>query len=284
MRVIPDVVIHLAAQPLVRRSYTHPLDTWSVNVIGTLNLLEALKPLNQHCSVVVVTTDKVYENREWSFSYRETDKLGGADPYSASKAAVEIAVASWRSSFCGQGSHQNPNLAIATARAGNVIGGGDWAEDRIIPDAMRCLSQKITIPLRNPKSTRPWQHVLEPLSGYLLLAEKLTADPYKYASAFNFGPSIESNMTVGSLVSKALKYWSGEWIDVSEKTKLHEAVKLHLQIDKAYHELDWIPRWNFDETVKRTVYWYRTVNEGANAHEACINDIQEYESILLTSP
>ena len=173
----PQVVFHLAAQPLVRRSYRDPLGTWATNVQGSLNVLEALKSLDHPCVVVMVTTDKVYANREWDFGYREDDRLGGCDPYSASKAAAELAISSWRHSFCGLEAHQNSHLAIATARAGNVIGGGDWAEDRIFPDAMRSLASGHSIPVRCPSATRPWQHVLEPLSGYLLLAEKLAADP-----------------------------------------------------------------------------------------------------------
>ena len=197
----PQIVIHLAAQPLVRQSYRDPLGTWATNVQGSLNLLEALKPLNHHCSVVMVTTDKVYANREWYYGYREDDRLGGHDPYSASKAATELAISSWRSSFCGREDHQTPHLAIATARAGNVIGGGDWAEDRIIPDAMRSLAAGEPIPVRRPGSTRPWQHVLEPLGGYLLLAEKLTKVGDTFASAFNFGPSLEANRSVRELIS-----------------------------------------------------------------------------------
>ena len=167
----PDVVFHLAAQPLVRRSYRDPLGTWATNVQGSLHLLEALKPLVHHCVVVMVTTDKVYSNRDWDYGYREHDRLGGHDPYSASKAASELAISSWRDSFCGISSHQTPHLAIATARAGNVIGGGDWADDRIVPDAMRALAAGKPIRVRSPGATRPWQHVLEPLGGYLLLAE-----------------------------------------------------------------------------------------------------------------
>ena len=167
----PQVVFHLAAQPLVRRSYQDPLGTWATNVQGSLHMLEALKPLQHPCAVVMVTTDKVYENQEWAYGYRESDRLGGHDPSSASKAAAELAIASWRASFCGTAPHQSPHLAIATARAGNVIGGGDWAADRIVPDAMRALAAGKPIAVRNPTATRPWQHVLEPLGGYLRLAE-----------------------------------------------------------------------------------------------------------------
>jgi CDP-glucose 4,6-dehydratase len=216
----PEVVLHLAAQPLVRRSYRDPLGTWATNVQGSLNLLEALKPLQHPCAVVMVTTDKVYANREWDYGYRENDRLGGHDPYSASKAAAEIAIQSWRSSFCGVAAHQTPFLAIATARAGNVIGGGDWAEDRIVPDAMRALAKGEPIPVRNPWATRPWQHVLEPLGGYLLLAEKLAdaqggSGANIYADAFNFGPSLEANRPVQELIEEVLLHWPGQWLDLS---------------------------------------------------------------------
>ena len=174
----------LAAQPLVRRSYEQPLLTWSTNVQGSLHLLEALKQLQHHCSVVMVTTDKVYENREWDHGYRETDRLGGLDPYSASKAAAELAIASWRASFCGSASHQTNKLAIAAARAGNVIGGGDWAEDRLLPDVIRAITAGEPVVVRSPAATRPWQHVLEPLGGYLLLAQRLSEDPLGISNAF----------------------------------------------------------------------------------------------------
>ena len=272
----PQVVLHLAAQALVRRSYLDPLGTWATNVQGSLHLLEALKPLQHPCAVVMVTTDKVYENQEWFYGYRENDRLGGHDPYSASKASAELAIASWRCSFCGTDAHQTPHLAIATARAGNVIGGGDWAEDRIVPDAMRALAAKQPIPVRNPDSTRPWQHVLEPLGGYLLLSEFLAKAGHANASAFNFGPNAEANRSVRELVEAALAHWPGSLRDLSDPTAPHEAGRLHLQIDKAHHQLDWRPRWPFATTVKRTVAWYRAVQEGACPLECCLQDLQVY--------
>lgn len=283
----PQVVLHLAAQPLVRRSYRDPLGTWATNVQGSLHLLEALKPLQQPCSVVMVTTDKVYENKEWDYGYRENDRLGGHDPYSASKAAAEIAIASWRNSFCGEAAHQNPHLAIATARAGNVIGGGDWAEDRIVPDAMRALARGEAIPVRNPQATRPWQHVLEPLGGYLRLAETLAeagasnhARPNPFCGAFNFGPSLEANRPVRQLIEEALLHWPGQWLDLSELDAPHEAGRLHLQIDKAHHQLGWQPRWPFATTVQRTVAWYRQVARIPEAAEACcLADLEAYSSL-----
>ncbi|MCP9808662.1 CDP-glucose 4,6-dehydratase [Cyanobium sp. HWJ4-Hawea] len=281
--VQPEVVLHLAAQPLVRRSYADPLGTWATNVQGSLHLLEALKPLQQPCAVVMVTTDKVYANQEWDYGYREDDRLGGHDPYSASKAAAEIAIASWRASFCGDGSHQTPHLAIATARAGNVIGGGDWSADRIVPDAMRALAAGEPIALRNPQATRPWQHVLEPLGGYLFLAEKLATahgPANSFASAFNFGPALEANRSVQALIEEALQHWHGSWRDLSDPSAPHESGRLHLQIDKAHHQLGWRPRWPFAATVARTVNWYRAVQEGASPLECCLDDLTCYQREL----
>jgi len=272
----PEVVLHLAAQPLVRRSYRDPLATWATNVQGSLNLLEALMPLKHRCAVVMVTTDKVYANQEWDYGYREGDQLGGHDPYSASKAAAELGISSWRASFCGPGSHQTPYLQIATARAGNVIGGGDWAEDRIVPDAMRALAAGESIPVRHPSATRPWQHVLEPLGGYLLLAERLATAGHVYASAFNFGPSLDANRSVRQLVEAALQHWPGDWRDLSDPAAPHEAGRLHLQIDKAHHQLGWQPHWDFTTTVARTVAWYRDVHEGARPLDCCLVDLEAY--------
>ena len=276
----PEIVFHLAAQPLVQRSYKDPVGTWATNVQGSLHLLEALKALKRKCAVVMVTTDKVYANEEWDYGYRENDRLGGHDPYSASKAAAEIAIASWRSSFCGLEKHQTPYLAIATARAGNVIGGGDWASDRIVPDAIRAISNGKTINVRNPYATRPWQHVLEPLSGYLLLAKHLASKGDHesiYTGAFNFGPKLEGNRTVQNLVTEMIDNWSGAWRDASNPSEAHEARRLHLQIDKAHHRLGWCPRWDFKTTVKRTVNWYKTAHEGDLALKNCLDDIASYQ-------
>ena len=278
----PELVLHLAAQPLVRRSYGDPLGTWATNVQGSLQVLEALRPLRHACAVVMVTTDKVYANQEWDYGYRESDRLGGHDPYSASKAAAEIAIQSWRSSFCGNAAHQTPHLAIATARAGNVIGGGDWSEDRIVPDAMRALAIGEPIVVRNPRATRPWQHVLEPLGGYLLLAEKLAgaqagSGPNPYAEAFNFGPSLEANRPVQQLIEEALLHWPGQWLDLSDCEAPHEAGRLHLQIDKAHHQLGWQHRWGFEMTIRKTVRWYIAASKHPNeAVTQTINDIAEY--------
>lgn len=276
----PQVVIHLAAQALVRRSFIDPLETWSTNVQGSLNVLEALKDLTEPCAVVMITTDKVYQNNEWDCGYRESDRLGGRDPYSASKAAAELAISSWRSSFCGTSQYQNPHLAIASARAGNVIGGGDLAVDRLIPDTIRALSSNQVVRVRNRFATRPWQHVLEPLGGYLLLAEKLSSDPIRFAQAYNFGPHIESNKTVEEMVDAMLKIWPGKWIESFSDNDPREASKLHLQIDKSFNHLGWKPVWNFDVTVQKTVNWYYKVHKGDSVLSCCASDLNDYQESL----
>ncbi|MFN9623811.1 MAG: CDP-glucose 4,6-dehydratase [Cyanobacteriota bacterium] len=280
----PELVLHLAAQPLVRRSYAEPLATWETNVMGTLHVLEALRSQAQPCTAVLITTDKVYSNKEWLYGYRESDPLGGHDPYSSSKAAAELAIASWRASFCGSGAHQTPHLRLASARAGNVIGGGDWAADRIVPDAMRALAAGEPIGVRNPGATRPWQHVLEPLGAYLLLAERLcnAAEPAEVgtlASPFNFGPQLEANRSVRELVEEALRHWPGRWDDRSDPSSPHEAGLLNLVIDKAHHQLGWAPRWPFATTVERTVNWYRRVEQGDQTPIACcLGDLEAYQA------
>ena len=282
----PDIIFHLAAQPLVRRSYREPLLTWETNVMGTIYLLEGLRKIQMPCAVVLVTTDKVYENCEWNFGYRETDALGGHDPYSSSKAAMEIAIRAWRKSFFAT---DHP-VALASARAGNVIGGGDWAVDRIVPDAIRALQMGNPIPVRNPLSTRPWQHVLDPLSGYMLLAEKLykhigIGEDNPFTQAFNFGPMLPSNKTVQVLVEKILLYWPGTWQNCVKVQAPHEAGKLNLATDKAFHELRWQPCWGFEEAVEKTVTWYQAVSKGANAAKISMDQIRSYEqSVQLLIP
>jgi CDP-glucose 4,6-dehydratase len=259
----PDVIFHLAAQPLVRRSYIEAVETWDTNVMGTIHVLEAAKQVTRPLAVVAITTDKCYLNREWVYGYRENDPLGGHDPYSSSKAGAEIAIASWRDSF-----FNDPRIpvGIASARAGNVIGGGDWAEDRIVPDAIRSLLRQEAIPVRNPRATRPWQHVLEPLGGYLVLGQRLyeglgEPDRAGVRSAFNFGPALSSNRTVRELVEGILRSWPGEWLDRSDPNAVHEATLLNLVTDKAFHTLGWQPIWDFDRTVRETVEWYRLASE-----------------------
>jgi CDP-glucose 4,6-dehydratase len=287
----PDFVFHLAAQPLVRLSYEQPVETYATNVMGTINVLQALRELRKPCPAVMVITYKCYENREWVYGYREEDPLGGHDPYSSSKAAAEIAITSWRRAF-----FLDHPVRIASARAGNVIGGGDWASDRIVPDCIRALQQEQPIPVRNKHATRPWQHVLEPLSGYLWLAALLydqrsevgdqkseIIDPKlvpssvfrppssalrplpsvlcppssDLASAFNFGPSHDANRTVEELVAEVLKHWPGRWEDQSDPKAPHEAGLLQLSTDKAHALLQWSPVWTFSSAIKETVEWYR---------------------------
>ena len=263
----PDIIFHLAAQALVRVSYREPLQTFATNALGTANLLDAVRTAKLPCTIVVITTDKCYDNDGTSKSFKESDPLGGHDPYSASKAAAEIVVASYRDSFFAHGT----DIALASARAGNVVGGGDWAEDRIVPDCIRALSAGQPIPVRNPDFTRPWQHVLEPLSGYLLLAAKLEQARQKkspeeiarFAQAFNFGPGPDANRTVLELVEEVLHYWPGTWNQVHQEKHLKEAPLLSLAIDKARDTLGWHPRWNFAETVHQTVSWYREYSERA---------------------
>lgn len=262
-----DVVFHLAAQPLVRLSYAQPVETYATNVMGTAHVLEAVRLAGHPCVVIVITTDKCYENREWLHGYREEDALGGYDPYSSSKAGAELVVSAYRRSFFKTGQP----VALASARAGNVIGGGDWALDRIVPDCVRALQKGDVIPVRNKVATRPWQHVLEPLSGYLALASGLldarkagdTRRIEALASAFNFGPELGSNQTVATLVQEILKHWPGRWEDRSDPNAPHEAGKLNLTIDKAFHLLGWSPRWDFPETIRRTVAQYRALPEAA---------------------
>lgn len=259
-----DFVFHLAAQSLVRLSYEQPVETYATNVMGTVNLLEALRGLKKPCAAVLVTTDKCYENREWNYGYRENDPLGGHDPYSSSKAAAEIAIAAYRRSFFAK----HP-VRVASARAGNVIGGGDWAKDRIVPDCVRALQLGQPIPVRNKHATRPWQHVLEPLSGYLWLAAVLSkprlakAGAENFCSAFNFGPALDSNCNVEKLVNEILCHWPGKWTDQSNPKAVHEASLLNLATDKAHHLLGWKPVWNFAATVEKTVSWYRDVSVAA---------------------
>ena len=337
--VRPDVIFHLAAQPLVRLSYAQPIETYETNVMGTAHVLDALRDADWPCAAVMITTDKVYENKEWLHAYRESDPLGGYDPYSSSKACAELVIQSYWQSFFNPAkiisqesgrlpshasrltshssrltshdsrltsaasrltSHVSPPLvAVASARAGNVIGGGDWAQDRIVPDCMRALAKGEVIAVRNSHATRPWQHVLEPLSGYLLLGMKLhgaltscishlTSDVShpascvshltsnvsrltpsvshltSYSSSFNFGPALASNRSVGELVDEILKHWPGQWEDQSDPGAPHEAGMLNLAADKAFHLLGWQPQWGFEQTILETVSWYRTVREKGN--------------------
>jgi CDP-glucose 4,6-dehydratase len=259
----PDYIFHLAAQPLVRRSYQIPAETFDVNVIGTANVLEAVVNLKKKCTVVVITTDKVYENKEDnSILYKENDALGGYDPYSASKACAELVISSFRNSFFNIKNYATHQKAIASARAGNVIGGGDWNKDRIIPDIIRSLKNNQPIKVRNPNAVRPWQHVLEPLTGYLLLGGLLNDEPQKFSKPYNFGPLPNDHLTVKGLVETAIKIWrKGEWKDISNKDEPHEAGLLKLSIERAQKELNWQPELNAQQAIEWSINWYKKAAE-----------------------
>ena len=274
----PDIIFHLAAQPLVLYSYKNPVETFEVNTLGTTYLLDAVRSLEKKCTVVIITTDKVYENNEWVYPYREADTLGGYDPYSASKAAAEIVVSAFRSSFFNSEKIQLHQKGIATARAGNVIGGGDFAENRLVPDIIRALEQNRDVVVRNPNSIRPWQHVLEPISGYLKLALALHEDPAKFGSAFNFGPHNEDFISVADLVSKAITVWGKGNSRIESLTNSpHEAGLLKLDINKAQDILLWKPRWNSATGIEKSILWYKNFfRKKDNAYNLCVQDIMDY--------
>jgi len=256
----PDFIFHLAAQPLVIESYINPVYTHEVNAIGTANVLDALIYMDKPCIAVMITTDKVYHNYETGQAYKEDDRLGGYDPYSASKAAAEIIIDSYRKSFFNPSQYSKHSKSISVGRAGNVIGGGDWADNRIIPDIIKALSNNKPVEVRNPNAVRPWQHVLEPISGYLTLAAKQMEDPIKYADAFNFGPYLADNITVQVLVEKAIECWGiGTALAVQQSKAPHEAGLLQLDITKAIKELNWKPILNSSIAIEQTITWYHTV-------------------------
>lgn len=275
-----DFVFHLAAQPLVRDSYSTPADTFETNVMGTVRLLDAVRSIARPCTVVVITSDKCYQNVEQVWGYREIDPMGGDDPYSASKGATELVVSSYRKSFFAPGNLATHGIRLASARAGNVIGGGDWARDRIICDMVRAVSSGKTVTVRNPSAVRPWQHVLEPLSGYLLLAQRMacTENP-SLSSGWNFGPLPGDARPVSELVDLFLQNWGeGRWEHQPVERPLHEAGLLRLSVEKAIYELGWQPSWNVSEAVSRTAAWYRAFYQGANDMRAvCLSDIRDYQ-------
>jgi CDP-glucose 4,6-dehydratase len=276
----PDFVFHLAAQALVRPSYENPLETISINAIGSANVLDALRCLNKKVAVVMITSDKAYDNVEWVWGYRETDKLGGKDPYSASKGMAELAIRSYVESFFNK---PDSSVRVGIARAGNVIGGGDWAVDRIVPDCMEAWAKGETVDIRSPHATRPWQHVLEPLSGYLALAMNLYQDNYYHGEAYNFGPSADQNYPVSKLIDEMSKYWDKiKWNDVSDDNgHVHEAGLLKLNCDKALSDLGWHAALHFEDTVKMTVEWYKEYyqNKDKSMYDFTVNQILTYTKI-----
>lgn len=274
----PDIIFHLAAQPIVRTSYKIPAETFEVNAIGTANVLDGIRLLEKPCVGVMITTDKVYQNNETGQAYKETDPFGGYDPYSASKACAELVIDSYRKSFFNPENYGQHHKAIASARAGNVIGGGDWAADRLVPDIVRALSKNETIQIRNPKAVRPWQHVLEPLSGYILLAERLTEDPVRYAEGFNFGPNPKDTLTVEEMTEMAVKIWGkGNFDFLHLENQPHEAGLLSLDITKAHDVLGWSPRWTAQQALEHTLEWYKTYYENpAKVFQLTIEQIELY--------
>lgn len=272
----PDFIFHLAAQALVRRSYQIPTETFEVNVVGTANVLEGVSKLNTKCTVVIVTTDKVYENIEDEYLYKEDDRIGGYDPYSASKAASEIVISSFRNSFFNTSSYLTHQKAIVSVRAGNVIGGGDWSKDRIIPDIIRALKNDREIFVRNPNAVRPWQHVLEPLGGYLLIAMMADKDCTTYSGAYNFGPLSDDQISVKDLVETAIKCWGkGDWINGYDTTQPHEANLLQLSIDKAVKILGWKPKLNSRKAIEWTIDWYKQTPQAV--YEFTLQQINNYK-------
>ena len=268
----PDLVIHMAAQPLVRASYKNPLETFEANVMGTANVLEASIQSPTVKAVVNITTDKCYENREIDIAYKETDSMGGFDPYSSSKGCAELVTSAYRESF-----YKNKNIGIASVRAGNVIGGGDWAEDRLIPDVLKAFQLNKAVTIRNPKATRPWQHVLEPLSGYLLLAEKLYDSPLEFSEGWNFGPNYEDVKPVDDLLDFIIKIWPGNTWKLDNRDNPHEANLLKLDISKAKSKLQGEPVWSLETALNKIVKWHKSwIAHPSNTQELCIKEINQY--------
>jgi CDP-glucose 4,6-dehydratase len=273
VRFNPDVLIHMAAQPLVRLSYKEPLETYAVNVMGTANVLEAAKGCENLKAIVSITTDKCYENKEWPWGYRENEAMGGHDPYSSSKGCAELVISAYQRSFFNKPGEP----ALASARAGNVIGGGDWASDRLIPDILNAFGKGEKVIVRNPLAIRPWQHVLEPLNGYLMLAEKLYKEGQTFAEGWNFGPKDEDCKSVEWILNTLISKWTGDaaW-ELDEDANPHEATFLKLDCSKAGVMLDWQPRWNAEQTITRIVNWHNAWKNNEDMHQYCLNEIASY--------
>lgn len=277
----PEIVIHLAAQSLVRYSYANPIETYSTNVMGTVHLLEAARLTSSVRAIVNITSDKCYENREWVWGYRENEPMGGYDPYSNSKGCAELVASAYRSSYFNPGNFTDHRVALASARAGNVIGGGDWAEDRLIPDIMRAITQGKPVNIRNPHAIRPWQHVLEPLSGYLLLAQKLYQEGAAYAEGWNFGPNDEDAKPVQWIVDSLTKSWGEDasWV-LDQGDHPHEAHYLKLDCSKAKARLDWRPKWRLEDALAAIIDWHRAYRDGKDMHELTLRQIRAYDNDL----
>ena len=270
----PDILIHMAAQPLVRLSYEFPVDTYSTNVMGTVNVLEAARYCSNLKSIVTITTDKCYENKEWEWGYRENEAMGGYDPYSSSKGSAELVISAYRRSFF----YSNSSPSLASGRAGNVIGGGDWSEDRLVPDILKAFTNSKPVLIRNPLSTRPWQHVLEPLSGYMVLAQQLYLKGDKYAEGWNFGPNDEDCKSVSWILDEMVKNWgkNASW-SLDKSNNPHEAGFLKLDCSKAHKRLKWKPKLNLKNALKSIVEWYKIFDSGGNIKKQCLKEINEYK-------
>ncbi len=279
----PEIVIHMAAQSLVKHSYTDPIETYSSNVMGTVNVLEAIRTMGVGLvrSVVIVTSDKCYENKEWHWGYRENERMGGKDPYSNSKGCAELVTSSFRDSFFNVNSYQEHGVAVASVRAGNVIGGGDWAQDRLIPDMIKAIEKGVPVQIRNPNAIRPWQHVLEPISGYMLLAENLWNDGKKYAGGWNFGPSDESAKNVLEIVKHIVNLWGdGASWELDGGEHQHEANYLKLDCSKAKNELGFAPKLNLMDSIEWTVDWFKAYQQQNNMHQFTLDQIDGYENLM----
>ena len=275
----PEIVFHLAAQPLVRLSYDIPVETYETNLMGTINILEEIRNCKNTRIGIMITTDKCYENKEQIWGYRENESFGGYDPYSSSKGACEIAIQSWRNSFFNPKDYEKHGKSIASVRAGNVIGGGDWAKDRIVPDCIRALEEGKDIEIRSPKSIRPWEHVLEPLSGYLLLGQKMMEDPIKYCEGWNFGPNLDAIVNVWEVAEKIVKNYSkGNLKDISDPNALHEAKLLLLDITKSRFELGWKPTLTIDKSIELTAEWYKRY-KNEDVYQLCVKQINEFSKL-----
>lgn len=273
----PEIIFHLAAQALVRTAYQHPRETYETNIMGSINVLEAVRQNECVKTVVMITSDKCYENVEQIWGYKETDRMGGYDPYSASKGCAELAISSYRNSYFNPKDYAKHGKAIASVRAGNVIGGGDWSDNRLIPDCIRFIEAGKDIEIRNPIATRPWEHVLEPLSGYLKVGQKLIENPVEYATSFNFGPHISANKTVLDVVRRLVEYYGkGKVVDASDPNAVHENTLLNLDVTKAYVMLQWEAKWGLQEAVEKTVDWYKEALNSQDMYDFCVKQILEH--------
>lgn len=278
----PEIVFHLAAQALVRTAYENPKDTYDINLMGSLNILEVSRHHDFVKQIIMITSDKCYENIEQIWGYKETDRMGGYDPYSASKGCAELMISSYRNSYFNPKDYHIHGKAIANVRAGNVIGGGDWSDNRLIPDCIRSIESNQNIEVRNPIATRPWEHVLEPLSGYLRVGEKLIEDPITYSTSFNFGPDISANKTVLEVVNRLVEYYGkGKVVNASDPNAVHENTLLNLDVTKAYVMLGWRAEWGLQEALEKTVDWYKTSLNNDDMYELCVKQILEHGDSIV---